>query len=250
MTKRNPLLSGIRTIEAKVQELKGRAKGFYFQVLLGQHSCPVCGEGLCMTGPSECRCQNGHRLDPTIAFQKSLCCGAGLRKRLLHYVCAACGSSQASHFLFDERLFDPEYFREKMAEHRKRARARKEAARQALAESRSGAFCLLDEPRLESLPGLLHDLDSFVGLSEGTATILALEEDDHFNLEAYQVHISSSLGWSPVRFSDIPHLTDNQRLDKVRRFITLLFMAQDREVCLSQSGPDILIQRRQNEADQ
>ncbi len=249
MTKLNPLLSGIRTIEAKVQEFKGRAKGFYFQVLLGQHSCPVCGEGLCMTGPSECRCQSGHRLDPTIEFQKSLCCGAGLRKRLLHYVCAACGSSQASHFLFDERLFDPEYFRTKMAEHRARARARKEAARQALAESRSGAFNLMEEPNLESLPGLLHDLDSFIGLSEGTATISALEEDP-FDLESYQAHIASSLGWSPVRFSEIPYLTDNQRLDKVRRFMTLLFMEQDREVCLSQSGPEIWVQRRQNEADQ
>ena len=231
-------------------EIKDRAKEFYFKVLLGQHSCPFCGAELSMAGPSQCNCARGHRLDPTIEFQRSACCGAKLRKMLLHYVCTRCGRVQASRFLFDERLFDTEYFRDRMAEHRARSKARREAARMAIAESRSGVFPLLEEPNLGSIQGLLNDLDSFVRLPAGDFSVHTMDEADRFDLTRYQAHIASALGWSPVRFSDIPHLQHDDRLDKVRRFMTLLFMEQDREVCLSQSGSEIWIQRMENEADQ
>jgi hypothetical protein len=38
------------------------------------------------------------------------------------------------------------------------------------------------------------------------------------------------------------------RRDRVRRFITLIFMDNDQEIHLQQSGDDLLIRRRHSEA--
>ena len=41
---------------------------------------------------------------------------------------------------------------------------------------------------------------------------------------------------------------DDCRRDKIWRFVTLIFMTQDREVELTQFGADILVERVANEA--
>ena len=202
-----------------------------------------------MTGPSQCSCCCEASLDPTITFQRSPCCGANLGRRVLHYACRKCGKTVASRFLFDERLFDQAYFREMMRESRARDRQKKEEVCRLLAESRSGALVLLDEPAPTVLPGLFHDLDAFLQLNQAAAAE-ALITGPVFNLDRYRNHVRSVLGRVAMLFSDIAPLNDNHRIDRAWRFITLIFMAHDREVQLTQYGTDLLVEIVQNEADQ
>ena len=67
-------------------------------------------------------------------------------------------------------------------------------------------------------------------------------------MDTYRRHIQSLLGIQTLRFSDISPLAGDDRRDRVRRFITLVFMDNDLEVEIEQYGNDLLIQRRSNEA--
>ena len=93
-----------------VAQYKAAARDYYYDVMLGNHLCPLCGEKLRMLEAGMAKCPSGHELDPTAAFQKSGCCGAKLVRRSLHYACASCGKTVPSRFSFDERVFDKVYF--------------------------------------------------------------------------------------------------------------------------------------------
>ena len=64
----------------------------------------------------------------------------------------------------------------------------------------------------------------------------------------YRDHILSSLGWGAVSFSGIPPISEESRRDRAWRFITLVFMQNDREIDLIQEGDDNWVQRLANEA--
>ena len=64
----------------------------------------------------------------------------------------------------------------------------------------------------------------------------------------YREHILSILDWDSVLFSNMSPLTEDWRLDKIWRFITLIFMENDREVKLTQHGSDLRVQKVYNEA--
>jgi DNA-directed RNA polymerase subunit RPC12/RpoP len=238
----------------QVEAFKARAKNFYFEVLLSQYRCPKCDSGLEMTGniESECRCTScGRRLDPTIEFQQSLCCGARLVKRTFHYACARCRRTVPSRFLFDERVFDRDYFREMMWESRERVKRKKEEVRRLLMESRSGALTLESEPDLETIPGLLGDLDAFICSAEaftGNDDFDGFEAKKGFDLDRYRDHIMSVLSWHPVLFSQlepVEGISADTREDRVGRFVALIYMDHGREIDLSQHGTDIMIQKVQ-----
>ena len=108
----SPLVSAVIRILKRVDDFKKLAREFYFDVILSVHQCPRCGSRLEMTGKSECSCVCGNIFDPTIAFQKSACCGKHLVRKSQHYICSECGTNVPSMFLFDEKLFDKAYFRE------------------------------------------------------------------------------------------------------------------------------------------
>jgi hypothetical protein len=243
---RNPLLHQINGILEYVYAYKERVRDFYFQVLLSQHACPTCGDALHMTDTSECSCQSGHIFDPTVAFQPSPCCQARLIKKTFHYACSRCHETVPSRFLFDERVFDADYFREMMREHRDHVKSRREEIGRLLAESRSEALLLTEEPRMDTLPDFLQDLDAFI-LGNPIPTGDAFELKGDFNMSAYRTHILSLLSHHTFRFSDISPLTDDDRRDRARRFITLVFMDNDREINLQQHGNDLLIRRHVNE---
>ena len=48
-------------------------------------------------------------------------------------------------------------------------------------------------------------------------------------------------------FSNFPALCEDVRVDRARRFVTLIYMEHEREVVLTQYGNDILVER--HEAD-
>jgi len=245
----NPLLNGIVTVEKRVSEFQDEARQFYYAVLLSVCPCPMCGGQLSMTGPSQCLCECGNTVDPTIAFQLSSCCGAPLQRRTLHYVCSSCGRIVPSRFLFDERLFDSEYFLEKMRESRERKREAREEMLRTLLLSRSDALCLTETPDLESIPGLEMDLDAFIGsMPELSAT--GFVGKDAYRMETYRSAILEAVPpGCVIRFGAIPPIALDGRLDRARRFITLIFMQQAGEVDLTQCGEnDILVERYETDS--
>lgn len=244
----NPLVHQINGILEYVDSYKERVRDFYFQVLLSQHACPTCGATLQMTNISECTCRSGHIFDPTVAFQPSPCCQVRLIRKTFHYSCSRCHKTVPSRFLFDERVFDAEYFREMMREHRDQAKSRREEIGRLLAESRSGTLHLMEEPRLDNLPDLLQDLNAFILSNPIQICGDAFELKSDFNLAGYRSHILSLLGHHTLRFSEISPLVGDDRRDKIRRFITLVFMDNDREINLQQHGDDLLIRRWGDEA--
>ena len=135
-----------------------------------------------------------------------------------------------------------------MQESRRRAAGKREAIRRLLANSRSEVLTLMEYPDLETIPGLLQDLDAMLptDLSQETFNFFELKSD--FNMGSYRQHILSVLGFHRLRFSDISPLTGDDRCDRVRRFITLVFMDNDLEVEVEQYGDDLMIKRRENEA--
>ena len=242
----NPLLFKFPNILSRISIFKRQAKQFYFDVILSTVSCPVCKERLKMCAESECVCSCGVRIDPTIEFQISPCCQARLVRKTFHYACSRCNNRVQSRFLFDERIFDKTYFRDLMRECRERKKRKQEEIRRLLAESRSGVLPLLEEPDLDSIPGLIIDLDNFIQ-SEQVQRVY-MDTGDIFNMENYRTHILKGLGWNPIHFTQITPLNHDSRKDKVWRFITLVFMENDREIEIQQMQNDLLIQRVYNEA--
>ncbi|MCX5844163.1 MAG: hypothetical protein NT022_10535, partial [Deltaproteobacteria bacterium] len=209
--------------------------------------CPWCGGVLAMTGQSECSCACGHVCDPTVAFQVSSCCQARLIRRTFHYACSHCHAIVPSRFIFDEKLFDKDYFREMMQESRRRAVSKREELRRLLAESKSGPLCLMEEPDPGTLSGLFHDLDQFIQAHPHLVSRDMFELNSDFNMTVYRTHILTFLTHHTIRFSEVSPLMGDYRRDRVRRFITLVFMDNDQEIDIQQYGNDLLIQRRNNE---
>ena len=89
----NTLLREMGKIMTVVDDVKAKARRFYFEVVLSLYSCPDCGGKLKMMGTSRCRCDCGQVLDPTLMFQKSVCCGAGLIKKTFHMLVQDAGKA-------------------------------------------------------------------------------------------------------------------------------------------------------------
>jgi hypothetical protein len=110
-----------------------------------------------------------------------------------------------------------------------------------LAGSRSDNLILLEEPCLDSIPGLTQALNGFIGT--GVSGFQDFLSRPGFSLEDYRNHLLSVIGNGSMMFSDIAPLIENSRKDRIWRFVTLIFMRQDHEVSLTQYGPDILVER-------
>jgi len=240
--KANPLLKEIHSVHDRIAQLKQRTKRFYFQVLLSQYNCPKCGGALTMTGQSQCSCSCGNIFDPTLTFQKSSCCDAKLIRRTFHYACSRCKQTNPSRFIFDERIFDREYFSRMMKASRAKARKKKQEMIKLIAEARSGELPLLQDPCLESVPGLVEDLNHLVGADELNANDSGFEIDSGFEMEDYRSHILSTLGYGSRLFSSINCISADHREDKIWRFVTLIFMQHEQEVELTQHDNDLLIE--------
>ena len=115
-----------------------------------------------------------------------------------------------------------------------------------LAGSRSGPLSFMEAPCLESVPGLTEALNDFIGAEMAGGAAFAPKSQ--FSMADYRNHILSILGAGSMLFSDIASLSNDHRRDKVWRFITIIFMTQDRELELTQYGADILVERVVDEA--
>ncbi len=239
MTISNPLLQGIACVHERVAVYKDHARQFYFETLLSEHPCPSCGGRLSATGPSECTCSCGVKLDPTVEFQRSPCCTVKLRRAKTHYVCTDSGTTVPSRFLFDEMLFDASYFSEHMKQSRERKRKRREELKRLLASTHSGEWHMDDTSAFGALPGLSAALDEYIRAQE--ASVDTFETISDFKLEVYRHTIISAMDGCTVRFEALPALCKDRRLDKARCFMTLLFMENAREGWLEERPDSIMV---------
>ena len=243
----NPLLQGIGKVSEGVGRFKNHARSFYFSVLLSAYACPTCGSRLQMIGPSFCQCECGAKFDPTVQFQVSDCCAAGLVRTHKRYVCRRCLKTVPSRFLFDENIFDNSYFCTRMRESRERKRRRREEIRRLLAGSRSSDLRLTHLPVLSST--LEADLNEFLG-SLGEIRVTDFVGHCSFVMADYRRAILNDIPSDcRILFSAIPPVGQDRKLDRVRKFITLIFMEQDEEVGLTQWGDDIMVERYEADAE-
>ncbi len=227
-----------------VRAFAARARTLFYAVMLLGYECPQCSGRLIMTGESRCHCNDcGHVLDPTTTFQRCPGCGGPVILRVRRYRCRRCGEDVPSRFVFDGRVFDAEYFRTKMAESRRRRTQRREEAAQRTIENRSHAL----EPQewdLAAVPGLQNALDGLVG---GAEVLAWLPVTRGFDLSRYQRHLEAHIGPEEQLFDDLPSLEDNRRLDRIWRFIAIIFMAHFGRIDIVQHQQTILVKR--HEAD-
>ncbi len=227
-----------------VGRLAEQARWYYYQVVLCRHACANCGGSLVMAGEGLCECQVCFdRFDPTIAFQVCPACGGKPVLRVRRYQCTSCGQEIVSRFLFDGLVFDAEYFRQKMAEHRQRKAELRERVRQMLAGTRSQA-AKMPAADLDGMQDLVAALAGLTSCDDAAGMAWSAKG---FDLERYQAHVQAHIGPIPVDLAQIPPLSEDRRLDLVRRFIAILFLATAGTIDISQEGSTIWV--KQHETD-
>ena len=219
-----------------------RARLFFYAVVIAEHRCPQCEGRLSMYGEAWCVCRScGQAFDPTVAFQTCMYCGGRLRLRVRRYECAKCGTEVASRFLFDGLAFDADYFRQKMAEYRQRKAEQRDRVRQMLAESRSDILSLPGAD-LSTVPGLADALNQ---LTTGFSPSFTHRSRGGFDLHSYQRHIQAHLQPFAISLEEIPPLGKDTRLDRVWRFIAVIFLAHSGVIDIWQNGQAIMVIQRE-----
>lgn len=189
---------------------------------------------------SRCRCAACRQVfDPTVAFKRCSACGGKLRLRVCRYSCRTCGADVPSHFAFDGAVFDREYFRKHMAESRQRKKERREQFQELVAETRSGAL-VPEAVDLGSVPGLV---DALNGLVAGLEIAAWIPSCPGFDLELHEAHVRGHLGESSISFDDLPPLGEDPRLDRIWRFIAVIFLAHSGQIEIRQEGEHIRVSR-------
>jgi len=227
-----------------VSRFVGRARDYFYAVVLSRSACSGCGSTLAMVGEARCRCVGcGTAFDPTVEFQRCSECGGTPRLNVRRYSCRECGLAVISRFLFDGLVFDADYFRTKMAEHRERRQQLHERVRQMLAESRSGR-ALLEPISRASVPGLLEALNA---LTSGATQALQLKPAVRFDLAAYQRHVSSQISEIPLTLDEIRPFGQDLRLDRIWRFIAIIFLAHAGLAEVWQEGSFVMVKQRETD---
>ena len=124
-----------------------------------------------------------------------------------------------------------------MAESRDRKLQECAERRQQAAENRSSPADVspLD---LDAVPGLLQALNELTAVPDLAAWAPLIQG---FVLERYEAHLQAHIGVIERRFDDLPPLDDNPRLDRIWRFVALIFMAHAGRIRIRQHGLTILV---------
>jgi len=229
-----------------VQNFFGKARRFYYLVMLFGHRCPKCNRALTMVAEGMCRCNSCEfEFDPTVEFQRCSKCSGTPVRRVRRYYCKDCNSEVISKFLFDTLPFEREYFKARMAESRRRKKDQTERVRKMLAESRS-ADLPLQIADLSDMPGLEEALNS---LTAGMDRELTVQTRNEFDLGRYESHIQAHIGDYPVNLLDIPPLSEDARKDVIWRFIAVIFLAHTGIIDIWQDGRDIMVTKHETDTE-
>ena len=127
-----------------------------------------------------------------------------------------------------------------MGESRERKRRQREELKRLLAGTRSNELLLADFPDEDAIEGLTADLDRYAKTAAAGDLDQFLTQDE-FCMEEYRQLILSRLDGCVVEFSAFPAIAKDRRMECVRRFITLIFMEQAREVRLKSREDEIMV---------
>jgi len=223
-----------QTVEVFIQ----KARRFFYSVMLMGYSCPKCNGSLTMAGEGKCKCKAcSYEFDPTIEFQRCPECNGKPVLLIRKYHCQHCAAEIESRFMFDGSVFNPEYFKEKMAESRQRKEEQRQHVRQMLAESRYPSLSL-QSVDLDSVPGLL---DALNGLTAGLDAGIEVQGRDEFDLNRYESHIQDHIHDFPLALREIPPLSEDTRKDLIWRFVAIIFLAHIGIVDIWQDENDIMV---------
>ena len=232
----NPLIGAIKKVRERIADLRSRTRQFLHAVMLFQKNCPQCeATGLIMQRDSWCSCGScGVEFDPTLQFQECPDCGSALQKKTFRYWCPKCSHPVVSLYCFEAKVFDAVYFREMMRESRRRERERREALKQILAGTRSGPCTVEMGNSLDEIPGLEDALNKFVGGPLPRELLRKFMQRPEFDIHRYRAHILELVKGCVVHFDGIQPLISDARLDRIFRFITLIFPEHEGLVVLAQ----------------
>lgn len=229
-----------------VARFVAHARAFCYAVMLSGHVCPTCGGVLAMVRDGACRCLVcAATFDPTVAFQTCERCGGRPRLRIRRYECGRCHAEIVSRFLFDGRVFDATYFRQKMTEHRERKQAQHERVRQMLAGCRS---CPVEVAPLEfdGLAALRAALD---GLTRSCEPVAVVPQGSGFDLQRYERHVLAHSRVEAISLTEIPPLIEDPRRDLIFRFIAIIFLAHGGVVRVWQESSTIWVSHRETDRE-
>ncbi|MFH1615315.1 MAG: hypothetical protein ABIG61_09560 [Planctomycetota bacterium] len=225
---------------ARVQQLFGRVRSFYYSTILLDYRCGQCNGKLSMISESKCCCVKCElEFDPTVEFQRCSACGGIPVLRVRRYYCKDCGSEVTSKFVFETLPFEKEYFKQKMAESRRRKKEQFQQVREMLMQCRSQTISP-DAADLNSIPGLLAALN---GLTQGIDEQMLIELKSKFDLDRYQEHIKAHIQDFPIDLREIPAIIENTRKDLIWRFVAVIFLEHEREVEIRQDGQTIWVSK-------
>lgn len=231
----------------KVGCLKEHAQSYFYRLVLDGLSCPRCHRSnLVMLHEGRFRCQDcGQAGDPTLLFQRCPTCDGRPALALRRYFCQDCRGEVVSRFLYDGVVYNAEYFREKMAESRRRMHERKRDAQEQQAVrswQRSSSVTGQGTIDLNRSPGLVEALNALVG---GTPPEALAWVREAFDLTAYEQHILDTIGygerWNLTGIA--PLRPPKDRLETVRIFIACLFLEHAHRLTLIQDNDLIWVRR-------
>lgn len=241
--------SAVETFVQAVGELRVETRDYFYRLALHGLLCPWCqGPNLFMLREGRFRCQDcGQASDPTINFQCCPTCDGRPALALRRYHCHQCGEEIISRFLYDGIVYDPAYFREKMAQSRERnQRDRREANEQQATRAwqrsqLSHGEVVID---LDRSPGLTEALNALV---DGGSVEQVAWVREAFDLAAYERHIMETIEpeeeWDMLRFPAMARPVD--RLERIRLFIACLFLEQAGLLILEQRFSTLWVRRRE-----
>ena len=225
-----------------VTNLVHHARQLFYELALAGLTCPSCSGPLAMIREGRCRCRRcGKHLDPTIQFQRCPACTGRLALRICRYRCRGCGQDVPSRFLFDGKVFDAEYFRQRMAESRTRHRHQRSQRRETAVLTRSNEL-VLEPVDADALPSLAAVLNALVGSGEPDPVLLE-QARQAFDLPRYERHVMAHLGERPITLEQIPLPGADRRLAKIGLFVALVFLRHAGRVELWQEGMTIGVRR-------
>ena len=246
------IIDRARQLEQAVADLRNHAKRFYYEVMLLGHRCPACRSEMVMMKEGLCGCTRcPHQCDPTLTFQRCLACGGTPHLKVSRYRCSDCDGDIPSRFLFDGIVYDRDYFRIKMAESRMRSQEQQaERHEVSVMHTVPRSNATIPPPiDLESVPGLTEALDGLSASARAEATMwLELARDmgaNGFDLSRYETHLQAHIGPIEVCFDDIPALNaDRPRLDRIWRFIAMIFLAHGGYLAMYQEDQEIWVKSK------
>lgn len=229
-------------LEAAVKKLCRRIRRFYYQVVLAGFDCPKCEGSLIMVADGLCICTGcGYEFDPTVEFQSCGHCGAKARLKVSRYFCSSCKHEITSKFLFDTRVYDRQYFAEKMAKSRRQKEEKRRELRRKIIQYRSNGI----ETEPADFSGMADLLAAIDGLTKGVKPDISVLKEDGFDLNRYERHIQAQIGDFEINLRDIPPLNENERKDLIWRFIAVIFLAHAGMVDIRQDGLDIMVTKNE-----